>query len=137
MRGGKRHSFSALVVAGDGKGVIGFGRGKAADVPGAVDKARRNARKKLIRVLLKGTTIPHEVIGHFGASRIVLKPACPGTGVIAAAPVRADVEIAGIKDLLSKSLGSNHPLNLVKATLDGLQKLITREEAARRRGVSI
>ncbi len=137
MRGGKRFSFSAVVVAGNAHGVVGFGYGKGGDVPTAVEKARRNSRKRLVRVMLLGDTIPHTIIGRFGASRILLRPASPGTGVIAGSPVRAVLEMAGIKDILTKSLGSNNTLNLIKATMDGLQSLITREEAARRRGVKI
>ena len=137
MRGGKRFSFSAVVVAGNGHGVVGFGYGKGADVPTAVEKARRNARKRLVRVMLLGETIPHTVIGRFGASRILLRPAAPGTGVIAASAVRAILEMAGVKDILTKSLGSNTTLNLIKATMDGLSSLVTKEEAARRRGIKI
>jgi small subunit ribosomal protein S5 len=137
MRGGRRFSFSALVVVGNDKGIIGFGYGKAADVPTAVEKARSNAKKKLQRVMIQGDTIPHQVTGRFGASRVVLKPACQGTGVIACPTVRAVLEMAGIKNILTKSLGSNNPINLVKATVEGLQQLVTQEEAARRRGVSV
>ena len=137
VRGGKRFSFSALVVAGDGRGVLGFGYGKGADVPTAVEKARKNSRKRLVRVNLRGDTIPHMVIGRFGASRVLMRPAAPGTGVIAAAPVRALLEMAGIKNILTKSLGSNNTLNLIKATMDGLASSITKAEAARRRGVEI
>ena len=137
MRGGRRFSFSALVVAGDGRGVVGYGYGKGRDVPTAVEKAKRNARKRLKRVFLDGETIPHRVVGRFGASKVLLIPASKGTGVIAGAPVRAVLEMAGVKDILTKSFGSNNPINLVKATLAGLEQLLTREEAARRRGVTI
>jgi len=137
MRGGRRFSFSALVVAGDGSGVVGYGYGKGRDVPSAVEKAKRNARKRLKRVLLDGDTIPHRVLGRFGATRVMLIPAAKGTGVIAGAPVRAVLEMAGVRDILTKSFGSNNAINLVKATVAGLEGLLTREEAARRRGVSI
>ena len=137
MRGGRRFSFSAMVVVGDGKGVVGYGYGKGADVPTAVEKAKRTARKKLCRVLLAGDTIPHEVRGRFGASKVMLVPAGAGTGVIAGAAVRAVVEVAGVKNILTKSYGSNNPVNLVKATIDGLENVITKEEASRRRGVTV
>lgn len=137
MRGGRRFSFSALVVVGNDNGIVGFGYGKAADVPSAVEKARSNARKKLQKVMIEGDTIPHVVNGRFGASKVLLKPAVQGTGVIACPTVRAVLEMAGIKNILTKSLGSNNPINLVKATMDGLEQLVTKEEAAKRRGVSI
>ena len=137
MRGGRRFSFSALVVVGNDNGIVGFGSGKAADVPSAVEKARSNARKKLQRVMIDGDTIPHVVTGKYCASKVLLKPAVQGTGVIACPTVRAVLEMAGVKNILTKSLGSNNPVNLVKATMDGLEQLVTQEEAANRRGVNI
>lgn len=137
MKGGRRFSFSALVVCGNGAGIVGYGRGKAGDVPTAVEKASKNARKSLERVALAGDTIPHTVIGKFGASKVMLRPAAPGTGVIACAPVRAVVELAGVKNVLTKSLGSNNPVNLVKATLRALRQLRTPEEVAMYRGVKL
>jgi len=137
MKGGRRFSFSTLVVCGDGRGIVGYGRGKARDVPTAVEKATKNARKSLERVAIVNDTIPHRVVGRFGAARVVLIPASAGTGVIACASVRAVVELAGIKNVLTKSYGSNNPINLVKATLDGLRRARTREEIAQLRGVTL
>lgn len=130
VKGGKNLNFSALVVIGDGRGKVGYGKGKAKEVPLAIDKATKNAKKNLITVPLKGTTIPHEVLGKYGAGRVFLRPAAPGTGVIAGGAVRAVVEMAGIHDILTKSLRSSNPYNVVKATFDGLGKLKASEKVA-------
>ena len=122
-KGGKKIAFSALVVVGNGKGKVGFGMGKALEVPEAIRKGAMRARKKMIEIPLKGTTIPHEILGKFGASKIFLRPASPGTGVIAGSASRAVLESAGIRDVLTKSLGSHNPVNLVKATFNGLEKI--------------
>ncbi len=137
VKGGRRFSFSALVVVGDGKGRVGVGFGKAKEVAGAVEKGTKEAKQNVVRVSVVGGTIPHGILGAFGASRIKMRPAQKGRGVIACAAVRAVVESAGIKDVVTKSLGSNNPLNLVKATLRGLQSGRTREQVEALRGVKL
>jgi small subunit ribosomal protein S5 len=137
VKGGRRFSFNALVVVGNGHGQVAWGYGRANEVPPAVEKAVKDAHKQMQQVVLKGGTIPHRVVGKFGASKVLLMPASPGTGVIAGGAVRAVVQAAGITDILTKCYGSTNKLNLVKAAINGLQQLRTKDEVARLRGVTL
>lgn len=137
VKGGRIFKFAALVVVGDGQGIIGYGIGKSGEIPDAVRKGVEEAKKNLIKISLRGTTIPHEIIGCYGAGRVLLKPAPEGTGVIAGGPVRAVVEMAGIRDIRTKALRSNNPINVVKATVQGLSALRNVEEVAAIRGKTV
>ncbi len=137
VKGGRRFAFSALVVVGNENGWVGFGYGKAREVPEAIRKANDIARRSMFQIPLQGTTIPHRVIGHFGAGEVLLVPASPGTGVIAGGSVRAVLECAGIHDVLSKCIGTNNPLNVIHATVTALQLLRSPEQIARRRGMTV
>jgi small subunit ribosomal protein S5 len=137
VKGGRIMKFAALVVVGDGKGTIGFGIGKSGEVPEAIRKGEAAAKKNMHKIALRGTTIPHEIVGKYGAGAVLMKPAAPGTGVIAGGPVRAVIEVSGIKDIRTKSMRSSNPINVVTATFDGLCNLVSAEDVAAKRGKTV
>ena len=137
VKGGRIYKFAALVVVGDGNGIVGFGIGKSGEVPDAIRKGIEDAKKNMIEVSLKDTTIPHEVLGEYGAGKVLLKPAAKGTGIIAGKTVRIVLELAGIKNIRSKCLRSNNPVNVVKATFEGLRSLRTADQVAKTRGITV
>jgi small subunit ribosomal protein S5 len=137
VKGGRIYKFAALIVVGDGKGKVGFGIGKASEVPDAIRKGIEDAKKNQFTVSLRGATIPHEIIGAYGAGRVLMKPAAPGTGVIAGGPVRAVMEAVGVHDIRTKALRSNNPCNVVRATMDGLSKLRSAQQVAQTRGKEV
>ena len=137
VKGGRNFRFTALIVVGDENGLVGIGSGKAAEIPEAIRKGTEDAKRNLVRVPIVGTSIPHEIVGKFGAGEVLMKPAAPGTGVIAGGPVRAVIEVAGIKDIRTKSLRSNNPCNVVRATINGLASCTTAAEVAEKRGKSV
>ena len=137
VKGGRNMRFTALVAVGDGNGHVGIGTGKAQEVPEAIRKGTEAAKKNMVKISLVGTTIPHEVLGKYGAGSVLLKPAAPGTGIIAGGPVRAVCELAGLRDVRSKNLGSSTPRNIVNATMEGLSRLVTIEQVAKKRGKTV
>jgi small subunit ribosomal protein S5 len=134
VKGGRRFKFSALVVVGDGKGMVGFGLGKATEVPAAISKATEAAKKKMVKIPMKGHTVPHAIVGEFGAAKVLIRPASPGTGIIAGGAVRAIMDVAGVQDVLTKVIGTNNPHNVLYATFAGFRDMLNEEEVLRLRG---